>query len=146
MTSLYIKIGAAVALLAAVFGLGWHLGSMGPKVALAELQMAQAAAVAEAVVAEQAKSKAETERLNKVLATYEQASLTPIPDVAGRLYKYVQASGCTLPSTPTHPGGTLSPRPIPSSLEPATEALDGYIQACSRDALRLNALIDAWPR
>lgn len=144
MTSLYIKAGAAVALLAAILGLGWHLGSLGPTAALATYKLAQAKVVADAVIAERAAAQVESDRLRKVIATYEQTPIDPIAaGLSHRVYVYAQASSCTVPKTSPHPSGAVSTSTVPSSLE---GALQTYIDACSRDALRLNALQAAWPR
>lgn len=143
MTSLYIKLGAVVALLAAIFGLGWHLGSLGPTAALATYTLAQTKVVADAVIQERAAAQVESDRLRKVIDTYEKASLTPVdPGIGHSVYKYA-LSQCPVSRPSSPPSGAIPASPKPSGFE---DALDAYINACARDALRLNALQAAWPR
>lgn len=144
MISLYVKLGAAAALLAVIFGLGWHLGGLSGQAALARLQHDQAQITATAVLNERASTQAEVNRLNKVVATYENAPPDPISvGIAHRVYLYANTSCPAVPKAPADPGGTIITRTEPRGFE---DALQGYVDACARDALRLNAIQAAWPK
>lgn len=56
---LYIKLALAGVLIALVGGTCWHLGSLGPKAALAEFQAKQSQLTADAVLAERASATAQ---------------------------------------------------------------------------------------
>lgn len=143
MSPLTIKLAIAAVLLAAIGGGCFYLGGLGPKVALANYRLAQATAVADAVIAEQKSAKIETDRLNTVIRNYEQAALTPVdPGIGHSVYKYA-LSQCPVSRPGSPPSGAIPASTVPSSLE---GALQTYIDACSRDALRLNAIQAAWPR
>lgn len=141
---LYLKLGAALALVALLFGAGYRMGGNGARAQYEALQAAQAELTAKAVLAERASEQAESVRLNKVISDYENTPIDPVSvGVAHRVLIYANAPSCPVPSAGGNPGGTVPASPKSAGLE---DALQGYIDACSRDATRLDALIEAWPR
>lgn len=144
MNPLTIKLAVGAVLLAAIFGLGWHLGGLKGQADLARLERDQAQTTATAVLNERASALAELTRLQKVVAGYENAPIDPISvGIGHRVFLYAGAAGCPVPQAAPHPDGALAARPKPSGFE---DALQGFVDACSRDARRLDALIEAWPR
>ena len=142
MVLTYLKIAAALLLLCVAY----YLGGLSGKAKLAALQEAQSKSVATAVLAEQTRAKIESDRLNEVLASYEKAPIDPIAiDIGSRVYHYIEVERSTLPEAGVHPGGTLGPSGVPAAPDPVEPALNAVLEACSRDATRLNALIAAWP-
>jgi hypothetical protein len=146
MTTLYVKAAAALLLVAMLFSTGFHFGGLSSKRKLDELRAAQSEALTTALLEQKNSIQAETDRLRKVISTYEEASLTPAdPGIAHRVYLYA-SNRCSLSKTSGNTGGTLPAITVTASTDRVEQALGAYIQACSRDALRLNALIEAWPR
>ena len=129
--------------LAVVFLAGVYVGHLQGSAQVARLERDQAQTTATAVLAERASQAAETDRLTKAVADYETASLTPVdPGVAHRVYLYA-LSQCPLSSPASAPAGTQRAPAEPPGFE---RALQGYVDACARDALRLNAIQAAWPK
>jgi hypothetical protein len=147
----YTKIGAIVALALALFFAGWKVEAWRCRAAAEALSAAQASAVAKAVLAQKIAADAESARLNGIIETYEQAALTPIPvaDV-DRLYVAACAATGPLPKTGAPPAGTVAAGTVASPARPTqadvSQSLTDYINACTRDGERLNALIQAWPQ
>jgi hypothetical protein len=142
MVFTYLKVAAALVLL----GIAYYLGGLPGKAALASLKAQQASLVATELQRQAANSLAEIARLNTVIATYEQNQLDPLAlSLGSRVYHYIQIGSCPLPGTAAHPGGTVGPGPVTTAPDSVEPALNAYIEACSRDATRLDALIAAWP-
>lgn len=141
---IYAKIGALLALVLGLFGTGWFVGSLKGRASVSALQASQAENTAKAVLAERASAQTELTRLRIVVANYENTPIDPVSVGLGhRVYLYARAANCPVPVGSANPSGTVAPSPVASGFE---GALQGYIDACSRDAKRLDALIDAWPQ
>lgn len=140
----YAKYGAIAAAVLALFFGGYHVRGMACAARYEALQASQSELTAKAVLAERASAQVESDRLHKVLSDYESTPIDPVSvGVAHRVLIYAHAPSCPVPEAGPNPGGTVSPSPKPGSLE---GPLQDYIDACSRDAKRLDALIEAWPR
>lgn len=143
----YIKIGAFVALLAAVAAVAYHFGGMSAETALADFREAQSANTAKAVLAERASAAAELARVNAILKGYQDAPIDPIAlSVGSRVLEYARVAACPVPAAGINPGATPSPSPVPISSSEVGQALTDLAVACSQDAEQLNALIAAWPK
>jgi hypothetical protein len=141
---LYAKIGVILAVMIAIVAGSYHVGAMAATARLEALQAAQSELTAKAVLAERASAQAESVRLNKVISDYESTPIDPVSvGVAHRVLIYAHTPSCAVPEAGSNPGGTVSTGPKPGGLE---GPLQDYIDACSRDAKRLDALIEAWPR
>ena len=139
-----ILTGIKLALIAAALLLAYHLGGDASKTALEGFQAAQAENTAKAVLAERASGAVELARVNAILKGYQDAPIDPIvPGIAHRVFIYARAANCAVPSAGGNPGGVVSASPKSTGFE---DALQDYIDACSRDAQRLDALIAAWPK
>lgn len=141
---IYAKWGGIAAAFLAWSVLCFHQGGMSSTARLEALQTAQSQLTAKAVLAERASAEAESVRLNKVISDYESTPIDPVSvGVAHRVLIYAHTPSCTVPEAGSNPGGTVPASPKPDGLE---GPLQDYIDACSRDAKRLDALIEAWPR
>lgn len=140
----YAKWGAIAATFFAWSVLCLHQGAMASKTKLEGFQAAQAENTAKAVLAERASAQAESVRLNKVISDYESTPIDPVSvGVAHRVLIYAHTPRCAVPEASSNPGGVVPASPKPGGFE---GPLQDYIDACSRDAKRLDALIEAWPR
>lgn len=73
---LYVKVGLAAALLAAIFGFGFHWGGSSAKAALEADHAAMAQATTEALIAQRTQQAAEMERDHATEATHAQVILS----------------------------------------------------------------------
>jgi hypothetical protein len=142
-----IRIVLIVVLVLALLGGGFYLGTLRGKSELTSLEASQAQNTAKAVLAERASAQTELDRINQVVAKYEAQPIDPIAlDIGTRVFKYANTASCPVPKATADPGraGDI-PALAPGALG-IEQALDAYIEACSRDAEQLGALIQAWPR
>jgi hypothetical protein len=154
---LYAKIGGAVALAALLVWTGWHFGGMSSAEKLAKYQ-----AAVEAQYAANLKTVADTlnkqiqdgiakrEALQKVVDQYElEKSLPPATAGVVERLRYIQgpscAAGSVLPGAGTVAGGSQAPSGVPSRSAEIAGLLQSALDAASRDAARLNAIIKLAP-
>lgn len=143
----YIKIGAAVAVLAAVAAASFHFGGMTSKTALADFQAEQSANTAKAVLAERASAAIELARVNAILKGYQNAPIDPIAlSIGSRVLEYARIADCPVPAARGNPGAAPSPSKVPIGPSEVGQALDDLAVACSQDAAELTALQAAWPK
>jgi len=143
-----LKLGLAVGLLLAVFAGGLYLGGLRSKAALQTFEAGASANTAKAVLAERASAATELARVNGIIARYENDALTPFPDpgVGQRVLERACPASSPVSQTSPNPAGAVNAAPQPAGDSEADRLLQGLIDACSRDASQLNALIQAWPR
>jgi hypothetical protein len=138
----YLKLGAILALAAALFGGGFYFGGLRSKTAYEALQAAQAKASAQALLQEQAATAAQTAKLQQVQNAYDAIKDVPDPVAlnVSRLLVAKVTGGCAVPSAPAVAGGAPSAPAVASGPASVAERLDDYIQACTGDARRLAAV------
>lgn len=134
---LYAKLGGALAIIAAIFGLGWHLGGLSGQADVARLERDQAQALAKAYSEREAKESAYAKEISQLKTDSLQ-----FPTVAVRL--------CPPAPVPTPKGqvlpaqssvGTGDPKPVPQSAGPdygpslfgLADALDSITAQCRAD-------------
>jgi hypothetical protein len=143
---LYIKLGAAVLLIAGIFGAGFHVGGMASRTALEADHAAMAQAATTALLAQRKQAEAESTRINKAVSDYENTPIDFIsPTVARRVFLYAHRADCPVPSTPSVAGRTQAAAPVtlgPSDIE---RALGAYIAACSADSSQMKAMLELAP-
>lgn len=145
--TLYIKIGAALALILFLFFGGYYCGGLSGKAKLAAVQQSQAQLVAKTLLAQKANTDQEMTRLNKVIATYENTPIDPVAVTVGsRVYKYAAAHCGAVPQAPAPTSGTVPAASVPSSPGPIERATNDAFAACSHDANLVIALQAAWTR
>lgn len=139
----YVKF----ALIAAACLWMYHLGAEAGTTRVAEMQSSQAMNTAKAVLAERASDENELNRVNALVANYETTPINPIAlTVGSRVFKYASAASCAVPKTTAAAGGTSGSAGVSVGPSEVEQRLSEYIQACSRDAERLSAVIAAWPQ
>jgi hypothetical protein len=141
MTSLYVKIGAAIALLAAIFFGGYHLGGLKGQADVSRLQRDQAQSLAAAYSAREAERQAKESAYETEIAQLKTDSLQ-FPTVAVRMCPptpVVSASGKAGQVLPPSGGvGQGDPKPVPQSERPdygpslfgLADALDSIAARC----------------
>lgn len=154
MSPLTIKLAIAVVLAAAIGAGSFYLGGLGPKAALATYQLGQARVVADAVIAQQARDRAEAINDNQAEKTHaaDIQKIDDLPAIASPLIVYRTAPrGCTVSSTQaqasgitTHtPGGGGEPVDRGSNIRPAVEALKKRLEKVMADYRQED---QEWPR
>ena len=134
---------AAIALVA----IGYRQGGNSARTALEAFQAAQAENTAKAVLAERAAGKAELDRVNTVLARYQNETLHPVDlHIGQRLLVAACPTVGPVPEPHANTGATESAPEI-ADIDPRLgPAIDRVIADCQADALTLSALQAAWPR
>lgn len=146
---LWIKLGAALALVAGIFGAGYHFGGLSSKAALEREHAAQLRTVATAYQTQLAALKANTAKQQVIIDEYDKSRETIDPIAVGighRVLKYALGTcGNTLPQTDPLAGRAQD---APGSANRAQEferLFDDLAQAVGRDAAKQNALIQLAP-
>lgn len=140
----YAKLGGAVLVVVLLFGGGYHFGGLASKTALEILRAEQSSNTAKAVLAERASAAVELARVNAILKEYQDAPIDPVTVGIGHRVLYAACPASSpVPKAATDPGRSIITRAVAPGVE---SALQGLVDACSRDALRLDALQAAWPR
>jgi len=140
------KVGIILIALVLIFMAGIHVGGLRPKARLIALQTAQAQAITQAVLAEQAHAQTESERLRKIIYGYENRVPDPITVGLGHRVYINACKASPLPKAASDPGRVSAPVSIPSGDPPIVGRLQAVIDACTLDASQLDALIAAWPQ
>lgn len=152
----YIKIGALLAVCGAIFGVGYHMGGLGPKASLADLKSSYAQAVADALVKNQKDKDAYESKLKDIDNDSVKAKADSDARVAtliASLRSYQAAlshpvstnppSPSTVPIASAGAGSTGEIADLISQLAVAQQQVDsavaGAIRACTNDSAELTA-------
>jgi hypothetical protein len=127
---------------------GYWLGGKAPTAALERLRAEQAQAATQALLAQRAEATAQADALNSVVEKYDAIKdLEPVSaGVVERLRLLAPANCRPVPGAPTVAGGTDPAGGIPGSPPEADRLLQAALDAASRDARRLDALIQLAPK
>lgn len=140
----YAKLGGALLVVVLLFGGGYHFGGLASRAAYEALRAEQSSNTAKAVLAERASAAIELARVNAVLKEYQDAPIDPVTVGIGHRVLYAACPASSpVPKAAADPGGAIITRAVAPGVE---SALQGLVDACSRDAVRLNAIQAAWPR
>jgi hypothetical protein len=155
MTTLYVKIGAAVALLAATFFAGWHLGGLASK---DKLDAAKAQSATQTVTALEKNAAAEANQAaidTQAEAAHEKtlADLDAIVPDPHPIFVYSAPPACNpspVPRAPAQaaantadPGGGGAAQATRRDIRPALDELEKRLEIYMADYRRLNA---EWPQ
>lgn len=143
MTSLYIKIGLILLTVAAIFGFGYHVGSLQGKAAVARLQRDNAQAIVTAQAQAQARQSSIEAQLTALETRYEAIRDIPDPVIPSAHRLFIAACSDPVPAPSAHPGNPPAASPQPRGPTVLESALDHALEACAADARQLNALIEA---
>lgn len=138
----YLKIGGIIALVAGLFGLGYHFGGLSFKTALEANHAAQLQAVVNRLDENARAAAADHAHLQGVIDAYLAKPIDPIvPGIAHRVYVFAaSACGGGVPQAATLAGHVPGPTPIALGPSEVERRLDDYIRACDQDARRLTAV------
>jgi hypothetical protein len=140
------KLGGALALIAVLFGAGYHFGGMASKTALERDHADMAAATVNALLAQRAQATADHNRLQEVIDRYDATPPDPIiPGLAHRVYVYATAHCGGVPQSGSVAPGTEAPTPVPIGHSSVESALGDVLSACSADAAQMTAMIQLAP-
>lgn len=147
----YLKLGGILAAIAIVFGLGFHFGGMGPRVALERDHAAMAKATTDALLSQRAHDAAQAINDNAAETVHDQ-DLEAIP-----LHVIHDTVFVRLPATPNSPvpgtkaeaggehpaSGATEQRLEYRDIGPGLAAFEARYETVLADCRRLNA---EWPK
>jgi hypothetical protein len=144
---LYLKLGAIIAMAAALLATGYHIGSLSSKTALEADHAAQLQAVVNVMDENARQAAADHAHQQGVIDAYHATPIDPlVAGAAHRVYVYAaSASGCGVPQAGAVAGGAQASAPVAFGPSEVERALDDYIQACSADAAQMNPMIALAP-
>lgn len=141
--AIYLKIGAAIALIAVAAGAGYHFGGLVSKTALEADHVAQLQAVVKAMDENARQAAADHTHLQGVIDRYDATKDIPDPASIGTAHRVLivaaAGGGCAVPEAGALAGGAPAAARIAVGPSRVEQALDDYIQACGRDAKKLTA-------
>lgn len=145
----YAKIGAAVALLAIVAGIGFHLGGLRATAALEADHAAMAEAATKALLAQAAQAASDHASQQKVIDRYDATKDDPDPASIGTAHRVLivaAAGGCPVPEAGALAGRAAEPARVAIGPSEVERRLNDYIQACGRDVKKLTTAQALAPR
>ena len=145
--ALYLKLGAIVAMVAALFAAGYHIGGLSSKTALEAQHTAQLQAVVNAMDENARQAAADHAHQQGVIDAYHATPIDPlVAGAAHRVYVYAaSACGGSVPQAASVAGGAQASAPIALGPSEVERALDDYIHACSADAAQMTPMIALAP-
>jgi hypothetical protein len=146
---LYLKLGAIVAMVAALFATGYHIGALSSKTALEADHTAQLQAVVNAMDENARQAAADHAHMQGVIDAYDATKDIPDPASVGTAHRVLivaaAGGGCPVPEAAAVAGRAQASAPIAIGPSEVERALDDYIHACSADAAQMNPMIALAP-
>jgi hypothetical protein len=145
-----LKLGGILAMLAALFGTGYHFGGMASKTALEAQHAAQLQAAVTALDNQASQRVAAEAKLAKVQNDYDAIKDLPDPVSVGLaqrvLYAACPAGGGDVPKAGAVASGALAAAPEPGSDPGLGGRLQAVLDACTADAKQMSAMIELAPK
>lgn len=135
-----------VIVIAAALWLAFYLGTLKETAALEKDHADMAEATTKALLAEQAKSATELDRVNQIVRKYEAQPIDPVvAGVARRLFKYT-IQDCPMSAAGRDASGAAAASGVPGGNPEVERLTQQAFDAGARDSARLELCKATWPR